>query len=183
MKPTCTLGFGAGVGAKEAATGLVAAVALRWKGQPAAAASLAVASAFLFLAAAARSSAMRAAALAAEAWGHISMVAPGGGKMPFSLCNLSTSAFAAMLAYPATISLDLRLSAGPMIGHLVARSVRTEREEKRGEDALDKERRVAVLVLPKKGQAFLKRAILSMMVEMRKEKVRSMYIHTIIKVT
>ena len=154
-------GVGAGFGAKEAAAGLVAAAALRWKGQPAAAASLAVESAFLFLAAAARSPAMRAAALAAEAWGHISMVAPGGGKMPFSWCNLSTSAFAAMLAYPATISLDLRLRAGPMIGHLVARSVRTERDEKRGEEALDKERRVEVLVLPKKGQAFLKRTILS----------------------
>lgn len=48
-----------------------------------------------------------------------------------------------------------------MIGHLVARSVRTERDEKRGEEALDKERRVEVLVLPKKGQAFLKRTILS----------------------
>lgn len=82
--------------------------------------------------------------------------------MPLSLCNLSTSAFAAMLAYPATISLDLVLRAGPMMGHLVARSVRTEREEKRGEAALDNERRVVVLVLPKKGQALVKRAILSM---------------------
>lgn len=82
--------------------------------------------------------------------------------MPFSLCNLSTSAFAAMLAYPATISFDLTLRAGPIIGHLVARSVRTEREEKRGEEALDNERRVAVLVLPKKGHTLLKRAILSM---------------------
>ena len=84
--------------------------------------------------------------------------------MPFSLCILSTSAFAAMLAYPATISLDLTFRAGPMIGQLVARSVRTEREAKRGDEALDKERRVDVLVLPKKGQACLKRAILSMVV-------------------
>lgn len=82
--------------------------------------------------------------------------------MPLCLCNLSTSAFAAMLAYPATISLDLTFRTGPMIGHFVARSVRTVREEKRGEEALDNERRVALVVLPKKGQAFLKRAILSM---------------------
>jgi hypothetical protein len=95
--------------------------------------------------------------------------------MPFSLCNLSTSAFAAMLAYPATISFDLMLRAGPMIGHLVARSVRTEREEKRGEEALDKERRVAVLVLPKKGQALLKRAILSM-VGCRKQSLLSAFV-------
>ena len=105
---------------------------------------------------------MRAAALAAEAWGHISTVAPRGGNMPFSLWILSTSAFAAILAYPATISLDLTVKAGPMIGQLVACSVRTEREEKRGEDALDNERSVEVFVLPKNGQAFLKRAILSM---------------------
>ena len=48
-----------------------------------------------------------------------------------------------------------------MTGHFVARSVRTEREEKRGEEALDSERKVEVLVLPRKGQEFLKRAILS----------------------
>ena len=65
--------------------------------------------------------------------------------MPFSLCSLSTSA--AMLAYPATISFDLMLSAGPMIGHLVARSVRTEREEKRGEEALDNEQVLHILAM------------------------------------
>ena len=96
--------------------------------------------------------------------------------MPFSLCILSTSAFAAMLAYPARISFDLMLRAGPMMGHFVARSVRTEREEKRGEEALDKERRVAVLVLPKKGQALLKRAILSIVGLQRKTKLAFVYL-------
>ena len=49
-----------------------------------------------------------------------------------------------------------------MTGHLTARSVRTESDEKRGEEVVDKKLRVEVFVLPKKGQAFLKRANLSM---------------------
>jgi hypothetical protein len=44
-----------------------------------------------------------------------------------------------------------------MTGHLVARSVRTEREGNLEEAEEERERRVEVFVLPKKGQEALKR--------------------------
>jgi uncharacterized Zn finger protein len=45
-----------------------------------------------------------------------------------------------------------------MTGHFVARSVRAESEGNLGDEEVDRERRVEVFVLPKKGQDFLKRA-------------------------
>ena len=71
------------------------------------------------------------------------------------MCILSTSAEAAKLAYPATISLDRTLSAGPITGHLVARSVRAVREGKRWEAAVERLRRVLVDAEPKNGQRAL----------------------------
>lgn len=44
-----------------------------------------------------------------------------------------------------------------MTGHFVALSVRREIEGKRGDDEVHKVRRVEVFVLPRKGQAALKR--------------------------
>jgi len=44
-----------------------------------------------------------------------------------------------------------------MTGHPVARSVKTESDGKREEVAVERERRVEVLVCPRKGQAALKR--------------------------
>lgn len=43
------------------------------------------------------------------------------------------------------------------MGHLVALSVRQEREGNWGEDEVDNMRKVDACVLPKKGQIFLKR--------------------------
>jgi hypothetical protein len=54
--------------------------------------------------------------------------------------------------------LERELSAGPMTGHLVARSVSRDKDGKRGELEVQSARRVAGLVVPRKGQAFLKRA-------------------------
>jgi hypothetical protein len=44
-----------------------------------------------------------------------------------------------------------------MMGHFVARSVKRERVGKRGEEEVQRVRRVEVFVLPKKGQECLKR--------------------------
>ena len=85
------------------------------------------------------------------------MDVPAGILTPFSLWIFSTSALAATLAYLATISLERVLRAGPMTGHPVARSVKTESDGKRGEVAVERERRVEGLVCPRKGQAALKR--------------------------
>jgi len=45
-----------------------------------------------------------------------------------------------------------------MTGHLVARSVSKDNDGKRGELEEQRERRVVILVVPRKGQTFLKRA-------------------------
>ena len=70
---------------------------------------------------------------------------------------LWTSAFPATLAYPATIWVERVARAGPITGHLVALSVKSEMEGYLGEVEVHKVRKVDCLVLPRKGQEPLKR--------------------------